>query len=869
MLRFASRRLAPRAGDGAAEVRAPAQAVQTMSRNARDPRVLESEAMRSMSTDAMPRPMAPDQAASLESSFRRHVRYSLGQEWRQLSRLEQFQALGLAVRDVMIDRLLETEARYRERNVKQVYYLSIEYLIGRSLENNLANLGLLDTCRGMLAQVGLKLEDLVEQEADAGLGNGGLGRLASCFLDSLATLDMPGRGYGIHYEYGLFQQSIHQGYQSERPDSWLINGTPWAIQRPDEAVYFPVYGRVEDSTDFAGNYNPLWLDFKLLCGVPHDFPIVGYGGRTVNVLRLYAARSLFEFDLQVFNQGDYIRAVEDKIASETVSKVLYPSDTVRSGQELRLIQEYFLVASALRDIVKRFLETNEALATMPAKVAIQLNDTHPSLAVVEMMRILVDEKSMLWDQAWEITRATMAYTNHTLLPEALERWPVPLFERVLPRHLQILYEINHRFLQEVAARHPGDAGKLSRMSLIEESSPKQVRMANLAIVGSHSINGVSALHSELIKSDLVPDFHELWPARFNNKTNGITQRRWLLLANPRLADLLRRTVGDAWIKDLGELREVERHATDRAFADEFLAIKRANKEALARLLEEATGVAVDPASLFDIQAKRIHEYKRQLLKVMHVIHEYLALVEDGVEPVVPRTVIVAGKAAPGYWAAKQIIKLVHSVGQVVNRDRRVGGRLRLLFAPDYRVTLAQRIIPAADLSEQISTAGKEASGTGNMKFALNGALTIGTLDGANVEIREEVGDENIYIFGLTAPEIHQMRRAGSYHPRRLYETRPQIARVMDALRDGRFCPEAPELFRWMFDRIVDGGDEYFHLADLDSYVEAHQRAAADFRDRRAWARKAIANVARIGKFSSDRTISEYARDIWGIEPAGP
>jgi starch phosphorylase len=802
----------------------------------------------------------------LEEAIRQHARFSVAREWQDLPARALFQSVGLTVRDRIVELLLETERRYRQADAKRLYYLSMEFLMGRSLGNNLCNLGLHDAYRDALQQLGTALDNLEENESDAALGNGGLGRLAACFLDSLATLGMPGFGYGLNYEYGLFKQEIHNGYQVEKPDNWLAKGTPWEFKRPDEICVVPLYGRIEHGQDRHGNYNPMWLDWKVIIGVPYDLPIVGYGGRTVNYLRLYSATSSQDFDMGIFNAGDYLKAVEQKMLSETISKVLYPSDAIESGRELRLIQEYFLVACAIRDIVQRYQEKHKTFQEFPSKVAIQLNDTHPSLAVAELMRLLVDEVEMGWDEAWEITRATLGYTNHTLLPEALEKFSVPLLEHVLPRHLQIIYEINRRFLEQVAAARPGDDGRLQRMSLIEEGQPKQVRMAHLAIAGSHSVNGVAALHTELLKTSLFADFTALWPERFNNKTNGVTQRRWLLKANPALADLLTRTVGDGWITDLARLRDLEPHAQERGFQQEFLAVKRANKERLARVIEETALVTVDPDSLFDVQIKRMHEYKRQLLNVLHIIHEYLRLVEDKQAPVVPKTYIFAGKAAPGYWAAKQIIKLINSVARTINHDRRVGGRLRVVFIPDYRVSLAEVIIPAADLSEQISTAGKEASGTGNMKLAMNGALTMGTLDGANIEIMEEVGADNIFIFGLKAQDVQALRARGAYQPAEYYARSPLIRRVVDTFRTDVFCPQEPGLFGWIYQRLLEPGEQYFHLADLESYTAAQEKAGQTYTDGSAWARKAILNVARMEKFSSDRTIAEYARDIWGIRP---
>jgi starch phosphorylase len=806
-----------------------------------------------------------DEGAAFAASIRQHVRYSLGKRWEQLSSHDLFMAIALTVRDWMVDSMLATEDRYKKSDAKRLYYLSMEYLIGRSLANNLSNLGLLEQCREALLEMGADLEEVRESESDAALGNGGLGRLAACFLDSLATLDMPGYGYGINYEYGLFKQEIDAGYQKEKPDSWLAHGTPWEIERPDEACLIPVYGRVEQAPGRAGRGKSQWVEAQVLIGVPYDMPIVGYGGRTTNFLRLYSARSSHEFDMQIFNQGDYLKAVETKIATEIISKVLYPSDSVKAGRELRLVQEYFLVACALRDIVRHYLASHSTFDDFAAKVAIQLNDTHPALAVAELMRILLDEQALPWKAAWEVTRATMGYTNHTLLPEAMEKWPVSLFEYVLPRHLQIIYDINHQFLQHVSSVWPGDLARLQRMSLIEEGEQKQVRMAHLAIIGSHSVNGVAELHTDLVKATLVPDFYQLWPERFNNKTNGVTQRRWLLQANPELSNLIRDAIGHSWIVDLEKLSALESYAGDWGFQREFMQIKRANKERLAAVIMETTQIRVDPDSLFDIQIKRIHEYKRQLLNVMHIIHEYFCLIEDDQEPIVPRTYIFAGKAAPGYWAAKQIIKLINSVGHVVNNDPKVKGRMKVVFIPDYRVSIAEKIIPAADLSEQISTAGKEASGTGNMKLAMNGALTIGTLDGANIEIMEEVGRENIFIFGLSPNQVRQMRQDSSYRPREYYQRSLALRRIMDALNSNVYCPVEPGLFNWIYQAIIDYGDEYFHLADMPSYLEVQEQVGREYRNTSIWANKAILNVSRIGKFSSDRTVREYAREIWQIK----
>ncbi len=798
----------------------------------------------------------------IDAEIRRHSRYALGRDGETLSERELFWTLALAARDKMVDGMFAAEKRYTEHKAKRLYYLSMEFLMGRTLGNTLINLGLWESCREALEKRGVDIDEVRETEPDAALGNGGLGRLAACFLDSLAALGMPGFGYGINYEYGLFKQEIQFGYQVEKPDNWLSYGTPWEIERPDQAVLVPVYGHVE-THEIDGKWTPIWLDTKPLIGVPHDMPVPGYGGATVNYLRLYSARSASEFNMQVFNAGDYQSAVEDQIATETISKVLYPSDIQAAGKELRLLQEYFLVACAVHDIVRRYRLEFDTWDEFPNQVAMQMNDTHPAISVAELMRVFMDVHGLEWDRAWQMTTGTLGYTNHTLLSEALEKWSVGLFEYVLPRHLQIIYEINQRFLEEVARKWPNDGGRQIRMSIIEEGADQKVRMAHLAIVGSHSVNGVSALHSELIKDDLVPDFYQFSPEKFNNKTNGVTPRRWLLKANPGLASLITGAIGDGWITDLDALRGLEAHAEDAGFQAEFTRVKSANKASLAAFVQETQGLTLNTDALFDVQVKRIHEYKRQLLSVMHVIHEYLSLTEDNAEPVVPRTYVFAGKAAPGYWAAKQIIKLINSVAAAVNGDPRTLGKLAVVFVPDYRVSVAEKIIPAANLSEQISTAGKEASGTGCMKLAMNGALTMGTLDGANIEIKEEVGDDNIFIFGLNADQIQTMRSRGTYHPWDYYSD-PATKRVLDALNSDRFCPGEPGLFRWIFESLLNGGDEYFHLADFPSYLKAQRQAGTEYQNVPLWTRKAILNVARTGKFSSDRTIAEYAKDIWNI-----
>jgi len=802
---------------------------------------------------------------TFNKSILHHVKYTLGKQPEQSTPHDIFFAAASACHDQMIDRLLETEEYYSSKGAKRLYYLSMEFLIGRSLHNNLSNLGLYEVCKEAVASLGQNMDDLLEHEHDPALGNGGLGRLAACFLDSLASLDMPGYGYGILYEYGLFQQTFTNGYQREKPDHWMAHNSPWLVPRLDQSCIVPIYGHVEHGLDFDGGYNPMWLDWQVLIGVPYDFPIVGYGGKTVNYLRLFAAYSSNDFDMDIFNEGDYIRAVQQKIQSETVSKVLYPTDEKLEGKELRLIQEYFLVACSIRDIVRQHKKRYDTMDNFADKVALQLNDTHPALTVAELMRVLVDEEGYDWDHAWQTTRQVCAYTNHTLLPEALERWPVALVERVLPRHMQIIYEINHQFLQEVKEKWPGDASKTAVLSIIEEGAERQVRMANLAIIGSHSVNGVAAVHSELVKTSLVPDFYALWPEKFNNKTNGITQRRWLLQSNPGLAGLINETIGDAWITDLDRLRELEKFAGDPAFQQRFMEIKRANKERLGRLIYDTTRITVSPDSMFDVQAKRMHEYKRQLLNVLHIINDYQALIEDGQEPPVAKTYVFAGKAAPGYYLAKLIIKLINNMGMVINNDPRVKDLIKVVLQPDYKVSVAEKLIPAAELSEQISTAGYEASGTGNMKFALNGALTIGTLDGANIEIAEDVGADNIYIFGLTVDEVHALYAAG-HRPWDLYNNNSTIHRILDGLNGDLFCPTEPGLFKPLFDRLLKGGDHFLLLADLESYLVAQNQASIDYQQSPAdWACRAILNVARMGKFSSDRTIKQYAEEIWGIE----
>jgi starch phosphorylase len=810
------------------------------------------------------RATAPNEAAALLHSFTNHLLYSLAKDQYSATTLDRYMSLALTIRDRLIERWISTQQRYYKKDAKRVYYLSAEFLMGRALSNNLINLGMYDVARDAMKMLNLELADLLEQEVDAGLGNGGLGRLAACYLDSMATLDIPGYGYGIRYEFGMFDQEIKGGWQVEKPDEWLRLGNPWEISRPEYGVPVRFGGHVEEHADDHGHLRVRWTGGEQVVGMPYDTPIAGYGCNTVNTLRLWRARASSDFDLSYFNEGDYEKAVLDKNRSETISKVLYPSDTKVFGKELRLKQQYFFVACSLHDIVRRHLVAYPSLENFAEKIAIQLNDTHPAIAIPELLRILVDEHAVPWDKAWEVTQASFGYTNHTLLAEALETWPVELFQRLLPRHLAIIYEINRRFLRQVKNRYPFDDARLSRMSLIDDGngSPesKRIRMAYLAVVGSHSVNGVAALHTELLKAHLLHDFHEMWPERFHNVTNGVTPRRWLLAANPMLADAITARIGDGWITHLEQLEKLTAHAEDPAFRGEVRAIKQGNKEQLARYIESEHRMHVDRASLFDVQVKRMHEYKRQLLNLLHVVVLYLRVKKNPDMAMVPRTFIFGGKAAPAYATAKLIIKLINSVGSVINTDPQVNGKLRVVFLANYRVSLAERIFPASDLSEQISTAGKEASGTGNMKFALNGALTIGTLDGANIEIRDEVGPDNFFLFGLTAQQVFELQRAG-YRPRDHYEQNAELKAVLDLISSGFFEPEHPELFRPLIQSLLDQ-DTYMLLADFQSYVECQERVSKAFQDPDEWTRKAILNIAHMGKFSSDRSIREYAERLW-------
>jgi len=801
---------------------------------------------------------------AIKVSYLNHLKYSLAKDDFSATDHDRYYALALAIRDRLVDGWIRTSVTYHKTGAKRAYYLSMEYLIGRAMGNNVINLQLDEPVRKAMKELGLSWDDLRDIERDAGLGNGGLGRLAACFLDSLATLQLPGYGYGVRYDYGIFRQEIKDGYQVEEPDNWLRYGNPWEIERPESQFEVHFGGRVvKDEID--GKPCDRWLDYETVLGIPYDYPIPGYGNNTVNNLRLWEAKSTEDFNLTFFNNGDYMKAYESKTLTENITKVLYPNDNIEQGRELRFKQQYFFVACSLHDILRRFKADGNEIHAFPDKVAIQLNDTHPALAIAELMRILIDDEHLEWDEAWSITTRTFGYTNHTLMPEALERWPVQLFESILPRHLVIIYEINRLFLREIATRFPGDSDRIARMSLIQEGGFREVRMAYLAVVGSHSVNGVAALHSELITTTLFKDFYELWPERFNNKTNGITPRRWLLKANPGLARLITEKIGDAWITNLDELKKIAPLAEDRDFQNKVMAIKRENKVRLADLIQRELDVKVNVDSIFDVQIKRMHEYKRQLLNAMNIIHQYFELKADPLKKFTPRTYLFAAKAAPGYSLAKLIIKLINDIASVINNDPTMKDRMNVVFLPNYRVSLAERIIPAADLSEQISTAGTEASGTGNMKFQLNGALTVGTLDGANVEIRQEVGAENFFLFGKTVEEVEAIERSG-YNPWDVYNRNPAVKRVLDAIKNNFFNLDQPGLYQPIWDTLLTHGDHYLVLDEFDSYVECQSQISEVFEDQVRWARMCILNIAHSGKFSTDRTIAEYAKEIWDIHP---
>jgi len=792
--------------------------------------------------------------------------YSISKSPINATRRDWYLSTAYTVRDRLVERWMETMQRYYERDAKRIYYLSLEFLMGRTLGNAMLNLGVETPLQAALYELGQSYEKLAEIEPDAALGNGGLGRLAACFLDSMATLDLPCYGYGIRYEYGMFRQTIERGEQVEHPDNWLRYGNPWEFPRPELLYPVKFHGRVVEYQHEDGVTRHHWVDADEVMAMAYDTPIPGYGGKTVNNMRLWAAKSSRDFDLSYFNQGNYIQAVADKNESENLSKVLYPEDSTAEGRELRLKQQYFFVSASLQDMLHRYRKHRQEWDSLPDKMAVQLNDTHPSIAVAELMRLLVDIHRLPWEQAWALTTRVFSYTNHTLMPEALETWPVALFESLLPRHLQIIFEINHHFLQQVMHQFPGDVALLRRLSLIDEESGRRVRMSHLAIVGSHAVNGVAALHTELMKRTIFADFERITPGKIVNMTNGVTPRRWLNQANPGLAALIREHIGDGWLTDLDQLARLRPLAEEAAFRQRFRAVKQANKARLATLIHDQLGVTVNPESLFDIQVKRIHEYKRQLLNLLHVVTLYNRI-RAGLE-VTPRTVIIAGKAAPGYRMAKSIIRLINDVAATVNNDQCVGDRLKLVFIPNYDVSNAERIIPAADLSEQISTAGTEASGTGNMKLALNGALTMGTLDGANIEIREEVGADHFFLFGMTAEEVAKLQREG-YDPGWHYRNNAELRRVLDMIAGGYFCPDDACRHQNVVDALLNHGDRFFLLADYASYVTCQDEAGKLYRDSEEWTRRAILNVAGMGKFSSDRTIAEYARHIWNVSPVAP
>ncbi len=796
-----------------------------------------------------------------EAFYERHLLFDNVVDANDVTLRERYEAVARSVRDVLSQRWIRTEQTYERENPKRVYYLSIEFLLGRSLANNITNLMLDPIAAQLIKEKNLDWLGLLEQEPDPGLGNGGLGRLAACFLDSMATMQLPATGYGLRYEYGMFKQSIKDGWQEERPDHWLRRQDPWQIMRPQESVEVKVNCSFEMT---GGSLHAEIGKPARLFGIPRDLPIVGYGGRTINSLRLWVAAAPDYFDFQEFSHGDFVGALAEKLAAETLTRVLYPDDSTSLGQGLRFVQEYFLVACSLADIIRRFRRSNTDWSTLPDKVAIQLNDTHPTMAVPELMRILLDEAKLGWDEAWDLTRRTLAYTNHTLLPEALEKWPVQWFEMLIPRHLEIIFEINRRLLDDVRNRFPGDEGRLARVSLIEEGPTKHVRMANLAIVGSHSTNGVAAIHSELLRTTTVKDLAEMFPERFNNKTNGVTPRRWLLLANPTLAHAISDAIGEGWITDLSQLRKLNPLADDKSFRDNFRTATRGTKARFANWLKSKTGETVDPDTIFDCQIKRIHEYKRQLLNALRIVVLYNRVRENPNLEMTPRTFLFSGKAAPAYHLAKLIIKFINNLADTIDGDPAVRGQLKVLFIPEYDVTLAEHLIPAGDVSNQISTAGYEASGTSNMKFMMNGALTIGTRDGATIEMAQEAGEENFFLFGLTAQQVADSR--GWYNPHWHYEHEPETRAALDLIFSDHFSRYEPGVFEPLRDALLTHGDYYLHLADLTSYLEADQRLVELYAKPEEWTRKAILNVAGAGKFSSDRTIAQYAGEIWNAKP---
>jgi len=799
---------------------------------------------------------------TLKQAILENLRYVMGKDPEFATDMDYFMAVAYTVRDRILARWLETRRSYSEHNVRLVCYLSAEFLMGPHLANNLLNLGVEEPIRQATKELGLDLDRIIAEESEPGLGNGGLGRLAACYLDSLATLGVPAIGHGIRYEFGMFHQEIHDGWQVELTDYWLRYGNPWEIRRPHAAVDVLFGGHTEYSHDARGNLKVAWIPASVVKGIPYDTPILGYGSGRANDLRLWKSEAGESFYFDKFNSGDYQGAVASKNFAENITKVLYPNDDEIRGKELRLQQQYFFVSCALQDMIRIHLRGGHALDKFHEKWTIQLNDTHPSIGVAELMRLLMDQHELGWDQAWEITSQTFNYTNHTLLPEALERWPLPLFAGLLPRHLEIIYEINSRFLKVVRDRFAGDEGKVSRLSIIDETGSKFVRMAHLACVGSKHINGVAELHTELLKTELLRDFHDLWPEKFTNVTNGVTPRRWLAVSNPEQSKLMTSTIGDTWISNLEQLKKLEAYAEDSAFRARWRKVQYDVKARLAQYILEDTGNTVDPSTMFDTQVKRIHEYKRQHLNALYILTLYLRLKKNPSLEMTPRTFLFGGKAAAGYAMAKLIIKLINSLGEVINQDPEVKHRIKVLFLPDYNVTFGQKVYPAADLSEQISTAGKEASGTGNMKFAMNGALTIGTLDGANVEIRDAVGHENFFLFGLTAPQVVETRNAG-YHPRSIYESNPMLREVVDSLASGQFSRGDRNLFRPLIDNLLNS-DPYLLFADYQSYVDCQDQVSATFLDQEKWAKMSIYNAARMGRFSSDRAVQEYCRKIWDV-----
>ncbi|MBT4290395.1 MAG: glycogen/starch/alpha-glucan phosphorylase [Deltaproteobacteria bacterium] len=815
-----------------------------------------------MQTNDKEKAIVTDQLRAL---FLEHMKKTVAHDFENSSRLDKYRSLAHTVRDKIIEKWLKSQEIFYDTNPKRVYYFSLEFLMGRTMVNALINLDISKEMKVVLEEMGITLEELEEMEWDAGLGNGGLGRLAACFLDSMATLGLPAYGFGIRYEYGMFRQAIVDKQQQEYPDNWLRYENPWEYPRAQGIQIINFYGKTHSYTDHLGKVHNQWVDTEQVIAMPYDVPIPGYKTENTISLKLWSAKSSRDFNLKSFNAGDYIGAIIDKHQSEVISKVLYPNDNSYVGKELRLKQQYFMVAASIQDILYRHKRCGDSIDNIHEKIVIQLNDTHPSIAIPELMRILMDIHDFDWDKAWYITTNTFAYTNHTVLPEALEKWPLSLINEILPRHLEIIFEINHRFLDFVSSRFPGDFDRRKRMSIIEEGDAQNIRMAYLAIIGSFSVNGVAALHSNLLKTGIFKDFYEVYPEKFNNKTNGVTPRRWLKKANEPLSDLISDNIGDSWVKDFENLKELEQFTEKSTFVSDWQSVKNLNKKRFAGIIERDCGVEINNLSMFDVQVKRIHEYKRQLLNILHIITLYNRIKSGEYNDIPPRTVIFGGKAAPGYERAKEIIHLINSIAHLINNDPSINNLLKVVFLPNYGVSLAEKIFPGSDLSEQISTAGMEASGTGNMKFAINGALTIGTLDGANVEMQEEVGEENIFIFGYTDTELIDLRNNG-YFPHDIYQNDLELKRVLDQIFEGYFSPDSKSMFHGIFNNLVHEGDFYFHLADYRSYIECQEKVSNLYQDPLNWAKKSILNVARMSKFSSDRTIKQYAEEIWNVKP---